>query len=43
VRGMTKFPNADALATQMGADEARIREILGVAPRSAGSASSEPQ
>lgn len=38
VRGMTKFANADALATQMGADEARIREILGVAPRSTGSA-----
>ncbi len=43
VRGMTKFPNADALAKQMGADEVRIREILGVPPRSTGSASFEPR
>ncbi|MDF1480068.1 bifunctional riboflavin kinase/FAD synthetase [Leifsonia sp. H3M29-4] len=33
VRGMHKFEGADALARQMAADEARIREILGVPPR----------
>jgi riboflavin kinase/FMN adenylyltransferase len=31
IRGMRKFPGADALAEQMGADEQRIRAILGVA------------
>jgi riboflavin kinase/FMN adenylyltransferase len=28
IRGMRKFPGADALAEQMGADEQRIRSIL---------------
>ncbi|MCY7411852.1 MAG: bifunctional riboflavin kinase/FAD synthetase [Salinibacterium sp.] len=41
VRGMTKFANAAELAAQMGADEVRIREILGVAPRSIAPASGE--
>ena len=30
IRGMRKFPSADDLAVQMGADELRIREVLGV-------------
>ena len=30
IRGMRKFSGADALAEQMGADELRIREVLGV-------------
>ena len=33
IRGMRKFAGPDALAEQMGADERRIREVLGVAPR----------
>ncbi|MFM9878277.1 MAG: bifunctional riboflavin kinase/FAD synthetase [Rhodoglobus sp.] len=33
VRPMRKFPGPDGLAAQMGADEDRIRTILGVAPR----------
>lgn len=33
IRGMHKFEGPEALATQMAADEARIREILGVRPR----------
>lgn len=34
IRGMRKFDGPDALAAQMAADETRIREILGVPPRS---------
>lgn len=30
IRPMAKFPSADALAEQMGRDEARIREVLGL-------------
>jgi len=30
IRPMNKFPSADALAEQMGRDELRIREILGL-------------
>jgi riboflavin kinase/FMN adenylyltransferase len=30
IRGMRKFSGADALAEQMGADELRIREVLGI-------------
>ena len=30
IRGMVKFTGPDALAEQMGADEARIRDVLGV-------------
>jgi len=30
IRGMRRFSGADALAEQMGADEERIREVLGV-------------
>lgn len=33
IRGMRKFSGADALAEQMGVDEAKIREILGVPPK----------
>lgn len=33
IRGMRKFSGADALAEQMGVDEARIRQILGAPPR----------
>ncbi|MBX3098063.1 MAG: bifunctional riboflavin kinase/FAD synthetase [Salinibacterium sp.] len=33
IRGMRKFTGPEALAEQMGADERRIREVLGVAPR----------
>ena len=33
VRGMRKFSGAEALAEQMAADEVRVREILGVAPK----------
>ncbi len=32
IRGMHKFEGPDALAEQMGADERRIREVLGVVP-----------
>ena len=31
IRGMVKFSGAEALATQMGLDELRIRRVLGVA------------
>jgi riboflavin kinase/FMN adenylyltransferase len=33
IRGMRKFSGPEALAEQMGADERRIREVLGVRPR----------
>jgi riboflavin kinase/FMN adenylyltransferase len=33
IRGMRKFSGPDALAEQMGADERRIREVLGLAGR----------
>ena len=33
IRGMRKFTGPDALAEQMGADERRIREVLGAAPQ----------
>ena len=33
IRGMRKFSGAEALAEQMGADELRIRGVLGIAPR----------
>jgi riboflavin kinase/FMN adenylyltransferase len=33
IRGMRKFPGADALAEQMRADEQQIRIVLGVPPR----------
>lgn len=33
IRSMQKFNSMDALATQMGADETRIRQILGYPPR----------
>jgi riboflavin kinase/FMN adenylyltransferase len=35
IRGMRKFSGADELAAQMGRDEADIRTILGLPPRSA--------
>ena len=31
IRGMRKFSGPDALAEQMGADELRIRDVLGLA------------
>ncbi len=38
MRGMQKFPSAEALATQMGVDEQQIRAVLGVpVPPAAGS------
>ena len=33
IRGMRKFSGAETLAEQMGADELRIRGVLGIAPR----------
>ncbi len=33
IRGMRKFSGADALAEQMGVDEAAIRQVLGVPPK----------
>ena len=41
IRGMHKFPDADALAAQMGVDEARIREILGVPPKQSGASGAD--
>ena len=41
MRGMQKFPSAEALATQMGVDEQQIRAVLGVpVPPAAGSETS---
>lgn len=38
IRPMNKFPNVDALVSQMGVDETRIRNILGYLPAGAGNA-----